>query len=140
MDISVRGEHRGSAQESASRQSKTADGFHRLDAAPTRRDIEEPDWLTHALDRDPAQILELEVPLDEPRRVLRRPPADRQRRAAAAAEFLADLNRGAAGGPPMANLMPHCVQKRRSDRLSWRRSGQRIGSQGTVPSIIPSPA
>jgi hypothetical protein len=30
----------------------------------------------------------------------RRPPADRQRRAAAAAEFLADLNRGAAGGTP----------------------------------------
>ena len=30
----------------------------------------------------------------------RRPPADRQRRAAAAAEFLADLDRGAAGGTP----------------------------------------
>jgi hypothetical protein len=38
---------------------------------PHGLEIEEPDRLTHALDRNPAQILELEVPLDEPRRVLR---------------------------------------------------------------------
>ena len=165
MDISVRRQHRGLAPESASRQSKTADGFDRLNAASPGRDIEEPDRLTHALERDPAQILELEVPLDEPRRVLRetveplrqfhlalhvdeangdlpalaldrgvrladllgeerrmgwrwnrRPPADRPRRTAAATEVLADLDRGAARGTP--NLVPHCVQKRRSDRLS----------------------
>src|SRR4029453_11014430 len=38
---------------------------------PHGLEFEEPDRLTHALDRDPAQILEVEVPLDEPRRVLR---------------------------------------------------------------------
>src|SRR5262249_36758936 len=33
-------------------------------------------------------------------------------------------------GHPTTNLAPHCVQKGRSDRLSWRQDGQRIGSQG----------
>src|SRR5262245_4863901 len=32
-------------------------------------------------------------------------------------------------GHPTANVAPHCVQKRRSDRLSWRQDGQPIGSQ-----------
>jgi hypothetical protein len=38
---------------------------------PHSLELEEPDRLTHALDRCPAQIPEVEVPLDEPRRVLR---------------------------------------------------------------------
>jgi len=43
--------------------------------------------------------------------------ADGQRRATAAAEFLADVDRRATGEHPVGNLVPYCVQKRRSDRL-----------------------
>src|SRR5262245_57285876 len=49
-------------------------GTRAIEAGAERPDgleIEEPDRLTHALDRLVAQILELEVALDEPRRVLR---------------------------------------------------------------------